>query len=88
MRGRFCRVLLSPGLVVPASQSQKPAAAPADQEAANLSSDQLDSLVAPIALYPVPVARSSASRIHVPFGTRSTPAMAGEKQDLERQGTR
>ena len=51
----LCCALLSPGFVVPASQSQKPAAAPADQEAANLSSDQLDSLVAPIALYPDPL---------------------------------
>lgn len=51
----LCCALLSPGFVVPASQSQKPAAAPADQEAASLSADQLDSLVAPIALYPDPL---------------------------------
>jgi hypothetical protein len=51
----LCCALLSPGFVVPASQSQKPTAAPAHQEAANLSSDQLDSLVAPIALYPDPL---------------------------------
>lgn len=50
----LCSALLLPG-VVPASQSQAPAAGSAQQEAASLSPDQLDSLVAPIALYPDPL---------------------------------
>jgi hypothetical protein len=36
-------------------QTQQPAAAPSDQAAAKLPTDQLDSLVAPIALYPDPM---------------------------------
>ncbi|MGA9511777.1 MAG: DUF3300 domain-containing protein, partial [Candidatus Sulfotelmatobacter sp.] len=55
----LCSALLLPGLAVPASQPQAqapaPAAAPAQPEAANLSPDELDSLVAPIALYPDPL---------------------------------
>jgi hypothetical protein len=51
----LCSALLVPGLAVQANQSQAPAAGTAQQEAANLSPDQLDSLVAPIALYPDPL---------------------------------
>jgi hypothetical protein len=51
----LCSALLVPGLSVQANQSQAPAAGTAQQEAANLSPDQLDSLVAPIALYPDPL---------------------------------
>src|SRR5580658_5093860 len=48
----LCSVLLAPGVVMPAGQAQEPAASSGQQEAANLTPDQLDSLVAPIALYP------------------------------------
>jgi hypothetical protein len=51
----LCSALLVPGLSVQANRSQAPAAGTAQQEAANLSPDQLDSLVAPIALYPDPL---------------------------------
>jgi hypothetical protein len=51
----LCSALLLPGEVVFSSQSQAPAAGSAQQEAANLSPDELDSLVAPIALYPDPL---------------------------------
>ena len=51
----LCSALLVPGLSVQANQSQAPAAGTAQQEAANLPPDQLDSLVAPIALYPDPL---------------------------------
>ena len=51
----FCCALLVPGVVVQADQSQAPAAGTTQQEAVNLSPDQLDSLVAPIALYPDPL---------------------------------
>jgi hypothetical protein len=51
----LCSALLVPGIVVQASQSQPPAAGSTQPEAANLSPDQLDSLVAPIALYPDPL---------------------------------
>jgi len=51
----LCSGLLVPGVVMPEVQSQQPAAASSQQEAANISPDQLDSLVAPIALYPDPM---------------------------------
>jgi hypothetical protein len=51
----LCSTLLVPGVVMPQGQSQQPAAAPSQQEAAKISPDQLDSLVAPIALYPDPM---------------------------------
>jgi hypothetical protein len=55
MMAVLCSALLLPGDELSASQSQAPAAGSAQQEAANLSPDQLDSLVAPIALYPDPL---------------------------------
>jgi hypothetical protein len=51
----LCSVLLVPGVVMPAGESQIQPAGTAQQEAANLTPDQLDSLVAPIALYPDPL---------------------------------
>lgn len=51
----LCSALLLPGDVLSARQSQAPAAGSTQQEATNLSADQLDSLVAPIALYPDPL---------------------------------
>jgi len=51
----LCSALLVPGIATPAGQSQEPAAGSGQQEAASLSPDQLDSLVAPIALYPDPL---------------------------------
>jgi hypothetical protein len=50
----LCSALLVPGDVIAAVQSQQPAAA-SEQEAPKIPSDQLDSLVAPIALYPDPM---------------------------------
>ena len=47
----LCAVVLLPGNAVFAAQDQKPAAAP-EQAAVKIPADQLDSLVAPIALYP------------------------------------
>src|SRR5579862_7700266 len=51
----LCAALLVPGDLISASRSQAPAAASSQEEAANISPDQLDSLVAPIALYPDPL---------------------------------
>src|ERR1700757_810530 len=52
----LCSALLVPGDIIVAAQAQKEAAAPGQQEAAvKISPDQLDSLVAPIALYPDPM---------------------------------
>jgi len=51
----LCSALLLPGVVMPQGQPQQPVAASSQQEAAKISPDQLDSLVAPIALYPDPM---------------------------------
>jgi hypothetical protein len=51
----LCSVLLTPGVVMPAGQSQQPAAGASEQPAPKIPADQLDSLVAPIALYPDPM---------------------------------
>ena len=52
----LCSVMIVPGNVIPVGQpQQEPVAGSTQQEAANLSPDQLDSLVAPIALYPDPL---------------------------------
>jgi hypothetical protein len=51
----LCSALLLPGDVTPLAQSQEPAADASQQDAAPLPPDQLDSLVAPIALYPDPL---------------------------------
>src|SRR5580704_6646739 len=51
----LCSALLVPGVVMPAGQPQIKPASTAEQDAPNLSPDQLDSLVAPIALYPDPL---------------------------------
>src|SRR5580658_2095149 len=50
----LCCALLVPGDVIAVAQSQQPAAA-SEQEAPKIPPDQLDSLVAPIALYPDPM---------------------------------
>jgi hypothetical protein len=47
----LCAVVLLPGNALVAAQDQKPAAAP-EQAVVKIPADQLDSLVAPIALYP------------------------------------
>jgi hypothetical protein len=51
----LCSALLVPGDVIAEAQSQQPAAAASEQEAPKIPPDQLDSLVAPIALYPDPM---------------------------------
>src|SRR5690348_10429196 len=51
-----CAVLLVPGdTLAYAPQASPPPSQPANAQAANLTPDQLDSLVAPIALYPDPL---------------------------------
>jgi Protein of unknown function (DUF3300) len=51
----MCSALLLPGDVTPVTRFQEPAADASQQDAAPLPADQLDSLVAPIALYPDPL---------------------------------
>lgn len=51
----MCSALLLPGDVTPVARFQEPAADASQQDAAPLPPDQLDSLVAPIALYPDPL---------------------------------
>ena len=82
----LCSLLLLPINVVPAAQAQEqPAAGASDQQepAAKIPPDQLDSLVAPIALYPDPMLAQVLAGFDVPARDCSTPAMAGEKQNIE-----
>ncbi len=51
----LCCALLAPGDVISAPRPQQPATQSDQQQAVNLPPDQLDSLVAPIALYPDPL---------------------------------
>ncbi len=51
----LCSALLVPGEAIFAAQSKDESAAATQQEAATIPADQLDSLVAPIALYPDPM---------------------------------
>ncbi len=51
----FCSFLLMPGDGIWAAQAQQQAAGASQEETAKLPPDQLDSLVAPIALYPDPM---------------------------------
>jgi hypothetical protein len=51
----LCCALLVPGDAIPTTLSHRQATQSDQQEAANLPPDQLDSLVAPIALYPDPL---------------------------------
>jgi hypothetical protein len=51
----LCSALLVPGEVIPATSVQEQAPGSVEQEAPKIPPDQLDSLVAPIALYPDPM---------------------------------
>src|SRR5204862_2933079 len=51
----FCSMLLVPGGPVTVALTQEQQAAVADEQAPKIPNDQLDSLVAPIALYPDPL---------------------------------
>src|SRR6266487_2972824 len=51
----LCFALLSPGYAVALAQETQPQNAPPAEEAPKIPNDQLDSLVAPIALYPDPL---------------------------------
>jgi hypothetical protein len=51
----LCALLLLPGDLGVYAQSPAPEAAPPEQAAPTIPNDQLDSLVAPIALYPDPL---------------------------------
>jgi Protein of unknown function (DUF3300) len=55
MLALLCALILLPGDVGVYAQSSPQESAPEDQQAVNIPNDQLDSLVAPIALYPDPL---------------------------------
>ena len=79
----MCSALLLPGDVTPVARFQEPAAdAEASKMPLSLPPDQLDSLVAPIALYPDPLLAQMLASFDLPIGTRSAPAMASKKQDF------
>jgi hypothetical protein len=55
MLALLCALILLPGDVGVYAQSSPQESSPEDQQAVNIPNDQLDSLVAPIALYPDPL---------------------------------
>ena len=62
-----CAALLAPGEAVFLAQAAPPAQAPAAATEAKLSPDQLDALVAPIALYPDPLLAQTLAATHELF---------------------
>jgi hypothetical protein len=79
----LCSGLLLPGDVLSASQAQAPAAGSTQQEAANLSPDQLDSLVAPIALYPDPLLAQVLAASTYPLELVQLQQWLGKNKDLK-----
>jgi len=79
----LCSALLLPGDILSASQSQAPAAGSTQQEAANLSPDQLDSLVAPIALYPDPLLAQVLAASTYPLELVQLQQWLGKNKDLK-----
>jgi Protein of unknown function (DUF3300) len=80
----LCSALLMPGNAILASQSQTPSAGSAPQEeAAPLSADQLDSLVAPIALYPDPLLAQVLAASTYPLELVQLQQWLGKNKDLK-----
>jgi hypothetical protein len=80
----LCSALLMPGNAILASQSQAPSAGSAPQEeAAPLSADQLDSLVAPIALYPDPLLAQVLAASTYPLELVQLQQWLGKNKDLK-----
>ena len=77
----LCIGALVPGNAFAQSQQAPSATAPVEQSAAKLPPDQLDSLVAPIALYPDPLLSQDAGRLHVSSRSRSAEAVVGAAQE-------
>jgi hypothetical protein len=67
------------GYLAYASQSSAKSARPPNGQTVKLSPEQLDSLVAPIALYPDPIAGPGSGRIHISTQSRASPAMAEDE---------
>lgn len=65
--GHLCITLLSPGNFVVLGQQAEQQHAAAAEEAPEISNDQLDSLVAPIALYPDPLLGQTLAASNYPL---------------------
>jgi uncharacterized protein DUF3300 len=79
----LCSVLLVPGEGLSAAQAQPQAAAPGQQEAGKLPPDQLDSLVAPIALYPDPMLAQVLAASTYPLEIIQLQQWLGKNKDLK-----
>ena len=76
----LCSVLLIPGGLVPAEIVQAPQQSDATEApAAKIPNDQLDSLVAPIALYPDPLLAQVLAASTYPLGDHAASAMVDQK---------
>ena len=80
----LCAILLVPGDVALLANPQEQAAAPADQ-AAKIPPDQLDSLVAPIALYPDPLLAQVLAASTYPLEIIQLQQWLGQNKNLKDQ---
>src|ERR1700756_5573226 len=82
----LCSALLVPGEGLWAAPSQEQAAGADQQEAPKIPPDQLDSLVAPIALYPDPMLAQVLVASTYPLEIIQFQQWLCEKQEFEGQG--
>ena len=79
----LCSVLLIPGEGFAAAQASQQAAASGQQEAGKLPPDQLDSLVAPVALYPDPMLAQVLAASTYPLEIIQLQQWLGKNKDLK-----
>ena len=81
----LCALLLAPGGTLAYTPQQSSTPASSQAPAAKIPPDQLDSLVAPIALYPGPAAGPGARGVHISARDHPAAALAREEQEPEGQ---
>ena len=79
----LCAIVLVPGDMNLLAQSSPGAGSPAGEEVARIPPEQLDSLVAPIALYPDPLLTQTLVASTYPLGNHTASTVAREEQGPE-----
>src|SRR4029453_2798461 len=82
----LCSALLVPGELLLAAQEKAPPAASGQQEAGKIPPDQLDSLVAPIALYPDPLLAQVLAASTYPLGLIHLQQWLSKNKSLKDKG--
>ncbi|WP_353073387.1 DUF3300 domain-containing protein [Tunturiibacter gelidoferens] len=83
----LCVLLLLPGDLATYAQSSPQQDSPPEQAAAKIPNDQLDSLVAPIALYPDPLLAQVLAASTYPLEIVQLQQWLGQHKDLKDKGT-